>query len=274
MPTQETSAGRLEWPATAIDFSDVPSVVTVTLQEGRATTARPELVDVGDNEEPAEDVNDERISDRFAGVSYAVQGQSTLPDPVGKSGKLKLSKLFLRNGTDLVEIFSPSHKKVWLNGVVNGRNFPETVGLFNDSSLEDVFSEVLEEVDLSQGTILGHLREEQYDRPSRILVFGNDGRQNKTAKIYYPDSTNAIRVKRDEEGEPIRTAQGALIKQNRSTNPSIGNFAIANLGPGEWTVFVVETPRAQGKNKKPQAPKVTGAMAVRVDYNTITQIQY
>lgn len=272
MPTQETKAGRLEWPATALDFSGAPEVVTVTLQEGRATTARPELVDVAnENDEATDDDNAEAVENQFAGVTFAVQGQSTPPDPVSKSGKLKISKLFLRSGTDLVEIFSPAHKKVWLNGVVNSKNFPATVGLFSDSSLDNVFSEVQEEVDLSQGVILGHLQEDTYRRPARIAIFDSEGRRNKTAKIYYPDATNSIRVKRDEEGTALRDSKGVLIKQNLSTSPSIGNFAITNLGPGEWTVFVMDAPK---KSRKQKTPNVTGVMAVRADYNTITQIQF
>ena len=197
-----------EWPATIMDMSGLPSVVTVTLMESTKASVLTQVLDAQTEERP--DV----------GVHLIIGGQRGVYVPDAE-GYFKLADLHYRNSVDLVEIRAQGYIKTWITSLPNPQNFPEAVLLYKQNFLDELFGEYLYDVDMAKGVTFGHLRPERFNRPVEIRVYNNTGKESDQAKIFYGDAENNLSLRK------------------KSTDSLVQSFAITNLDAGEWHVLVL-----------------------------------
>jgi len=230
----ESGGGASEWPASIVDFSGLPSVVSFTLQEPEKTTAQFQIVDGQTDDRPEGSVH----------VTVGGQRGVYLPDD---EGFLKLAEVYQRGTTDLLEVTAQNYRKVWLSGSSSDGTIPDTVGLVTDASLTQIFHAVSADVSFSKGIVFGHLRPELFGRSVSIKVFDSFGRENKDAKAFYFSS-------RENSIDANRTA----------TDEAIQNFAVTDLGAGEWHLVATDA----------KSKKVVGVQVLRTEDGTVSQAQF
>lgn len=211
---EEPSTMR-EWPASIIDFSGLPQVVTVTISERANSPVESQVMDAFGMERPESPIH----------VTVGGQRGVHIPDD---DGDLKIADLSLRGSVDLVEVRSQGYLRTWLNALPRAVTFPTAISLFTWSQMERLFGRDNLSVNFSRGLVMGHLGLEHYRNPVEVSVFDGRGRRNSEAKVYYFDSENEIR------------------SSMQATDHNVQSFAAANLGPGEWHLVAKDAKSGEG----------------------------
>lgn len=197
-----------EWPAFVGDFSSLPPIVSLVIQQGSRADLKTQIVDSMSMEKPA------------SGIHLSVGGQRGLFIP-DDSGFVRLNEVFLRPSVDLIEVHSPGYLKSWVTPAASKEVFPDPIQMFSREQLKSVFSGVDGDVDLSKGVILAQLRPEKFHRPIVAEIFSYNGRRSRQAQIFYFD----------EKG---------LNSQLNATVPLVGGVAVTNLENGEWHLLLMD----------------------------------
>lgn len=232
--TEQSSGQSLEWPAQIINLSGVGPVVTVTIQQAEQRVVKTQIVDAFALERPS-----------GVGIQLTVGGQRGVHIP-DKNGEITIPEMYRRASPDLVEVRAQGYIKSWITGSAEKGAFPERVAVFTQRQVDTLLAESLTDIQLARGVVFGNLRKEIFKNNVEIRVFDSAGKKAPDAKVLYFDDKNLAR------------------SSMTHTDPEYQNFAVANLSPGEWQVIAID----------PETRKAIGAQLVRVDDNTISQLQF
>ncbi len=233
MPTTISDENSFDWPAHTMDFSNLPSVVSLTLVESEAKNLHTQVFDAFSLERPP------------VGIQATIGGQRGvfIPDD---EGLLKLPAMQVRASTDLVEVRAEGYRTTWVNTIANQKILPDTIGLFTNGQVDEIFAPVIDSINNSKGIIFGNLRPELFKKATQVKIFDSNGRKAPQAQVVYFDQDNVAQ------------------KAQKSTDSVVQNFAVYNLEPGEWHLLLIDPRTGQG----------VGAQTVRTDYDVVSQIQF
>jgi|GEM_PF-1236353 len=231
--TEAEDSANQEWPASIVDFSGLPQVVTVTIAESALSPVESQVVDAFGLERPE------------SAIHVTVGGQRGVHVP-DEDGDLRIRDLSLRGSVDLVEVRSQGYLKTWINALPRSATFPTAISIFTWAQLERMFSRENIVVNFSRGLVMGHLGLERYRSPTEIAVYDGRGRRKTDAKILYFDADNEVRA------------------TMAATDRNVQSFAATNLGPGEW--HLVAKDQKSGEGLAIQVIRVDGETVTQVEF--------
>ncbi|MEO5666926.1 MAG: hypothetical protein ABIR96_02585 [Bdellovibrionota bacterium] len=231
---QDKGSGEIsEWPAQLVDFKGLSPVLTTTLVEPKAIALSTQVVDAFTLERPE------------TGIYASIGGQRGLVEP-DSDGILDLGEVFERPSVDLIEIRAQGYMKTWLNTPALSEALPDFVPLFTQNQLDEVLQTVDETASSEQSYVIGAVRPENIRKSFEVKVFGADGHQARSAKIFYFGKENKL-----------STSASAV-------DPKDARFVISGLPEGEWHVILVDAKTGEGR----------GIQVVRTQRGTISQTQF
>jgi len=243
MPTQfkklassfsELDGGAQEWPAHIFNLSGVGPIVSTTIQESTSHAVTTQIVDAFGLERPS-----------GVGITVSVGGQRGVHVP-DENGDVQIPSLQTRSTPDLIEVRAQGYINTWISSSDPFAMFPKNIAIFTQRQIDTLLAESLSDIQLSRGIVFGHLRTAIFDEPVQVRIFDSYGKKAEQAKVLYFDERNLA-----------RSSLSASL-------PKIQNFAVANLSPGEWQVIAISEKTQQ----------VVGAQVIRVDDNTVSQLQF
>ena len=215
MPTLQNEGGSVEWPATLLDLTSLPKVVTTTIVQPKETHLQTQVVDSMSFEKPP------------VGIQLTVGGQRGIHIPDGE-GFVEMDALGRRTSPDLVEITAQGYLKTWLTTLADPKLAPTSVSLFTSTQISQIFENTSTSPSLANGIVFGQLRPELYAQPVEIRVYDASGHLNRTAKIHYFDHENILR------------------DQKKATDATHQTFVVTDIGTGEWHLVAIDPKENRG----------------------------